>query len=40
MELTLIPIKQVFYNDENGYRVLSCIPEDWNAQVQLYARAA
>ena len=35
MELTLIPIKQVFYNDENGYRVLSCIPEDWNAQVEL-----
>ena len=35
MELTLIPIKQVFYNEENNYRVLSCVPQDWNAQVEL-----
>ena len=35
MELTLTPIKQVFYNPENDYRVLSCVPNDWNAQVEL-----
>ena len=35
MELTLIPVKQVFYNEDNGYRVLSCIPEKFNTQVEL-----
>lgn len=35
MELTLTPIKQVFYNPENDYRVLSCVPNDWNAQIEL-----
>lgn len=35
MELTLTPIKQIFYNPENDYRVLSCVPNDWNAQVEL-----
>lgn len=35
MELTLTPIKQVFYNSENEYRVLSCVPTNWDAQVEL-----
>lgn len=35
MEISLIPIKQVFYNEENNYRVLSCIPENWNCDIEL-----
>jgi len=32
MEITLIPIKQIFYNPENDYRVLSCVPQDFGEQ--------
>ena len=35
MELALIPIKQLFFNPDNEYRVLSCIPENWNTNIEL-----
>ena len=35
MEISLIPIKQLFFNPENEYRVLSCIPENWNTNIEL-----
>ena len=35
MEVALIPIKQLFFNPDNEYRVLSCIPENWNTNIEL-----
>ena len=35
MEITLIPVKQIFYNPDNDYRILSCVPQDWNTNIQL-----
>lgn len=35
MEVTLIPIKQVYYNPDNDYRIISCVPQDWNTDIKL-----
>jgi len=35
MEVTLTPIKQIFFNPENDFRILSCIPNNWNNDVEL-----
>lgn len=35
MEIILTPIKQIFYNPENDYRILSCVPDNWNTDMKL-----
>lgn len=35
MDVTLVPIKQIFYNPENDYRILSCVPSDWRCDIEL-----
>lgn len=35
MELNFTPIKQVYYNDKNGYRILGCVPLEYPDWLEL-----